>query len=344
MSVTWIAHSKTWRTLCKNVSGPPRQFRFDWTTRRVLVTGADGFVGRWLVPALAARGAFVCALLWSNVNNEHRLRAQEAIVEIAQGDVKNLDFISALMCNSKIDTVYHLAAINTNTGSTISPYDIFETNIRGTYTVLEACRRMSQPVRAVVSSSKEVEDCFRTGTARKFHPYMASKASAELISKTYLDTASIPTVVVRPDNLYGGGDLNWNRLIPGAMREILHGKSPVIRSNGLLQRDYVYVEDAVAAYLAIGERLDDPEVRGQLFRIATGTGTSVLDVVKQIASVAGRPDLKPQVLNETSEERIDSFYVPELERVVLGWSSRISLREGLSRTCEWYKDYFRKQN
>lgn len=138
------------------------------------------------------------------------------------------------MCDSKIDTVYHLAAINTNTGSTISPYDIFETNLRGTYTILEACQRMSYPIRAVISSSKEVEACFRPGTGRKHHPYLVSKAAAELIARTYFDTTGVAAAVVGPDNIYGGGDFNWNQLVPGMMRVVLHGELPVIRSNGLL--------------------------------------------------------------------------------------------------------------
>jgi CDP-glucose 4,6-dehydratase len=146
--------------------------------------------------------------------------------------------------------------------------------------------------------------------------------------------------LMRSDNIYGGGDFNWSRLVPGMIRAILHGETPVIRSNGLFQRDYVYIEDAVAAYMAIGARLDDPAVKGQLFRVATGLGTSVLDMVKQIARAAGLPDIEPRVLNEKSEERVDTFYAPEFEQTVLGWKSRYSLEEGLSRTCEWYREYF----
>jgi CDP-glucose 4,6-dehydratase len=316
----------------------------EWTSRHVLVTGADGFVGHWLVQALAASGARVCALirLNSSSNETFRRRIRETGVEIAQGNVTNLDFISRLITHSKIDTVYHLAAINTNTGSDLSPYEIFETNIRGVYTVLEACRTAPKPARAVVASSKEVEDCFLPGANRIHHPYMTSKAAAELVTRAYSDTFGLPVALVRSDNIYGGGDFNWSRLVPGTVRSILRGETPVIRSSGLLQRDYVYVEDAVAAYIAIGERLDDTTVKGKLFRVATGLRTSVLDMVKQIARAAGRSDLKPQVLNEKSEERIDVFYTPEFEQTVLGWKSRCSLEEGLSRTCEWYRNFFRE--
>jgi CDP-glucose 4,6-dehydratase len=316
----------------------PRQDGFDWATRRVLVTGANGFIGRWLVRALTERGTSVIALIRAGHENEFG-----GAVKGVRGDVTNLDLISSLLRDSQVDTVYHLAAINTNTGSSISPYDIFETNTRGTYTVLEACRRMSHPVGAIIASSKEVEDCFRPGNGRKHHPYMASKAATELIARTYFDTAGVSAALVRLDNIYGGGDFNWNRLVPGMMRVILRGETPVIRSNGLLQRDFVYVEDVVAAFLAIGGRLDNPDVQGKLFRVTTGAGTSVLEMVKQIALAAGRPDLKPQVLNEKTEERVDIFYTPELERKILGWSSQTSLHEGLSRTCQWYQDYFRKK-
>ena len=261
---------------------------------------------------------------------------------MVQGDINSLEFISSLIGDAQMDLVYHLAAINTNTGSSISPYDIFETNTRGTYTLLEACRRSLRPVRAVLASSKEVEDCFRPGSGRRHHPYMASKAAAELIAKTYSDTAGVAAAVVRLDNIYGGGDFNWNRLVPGMLRVILRGESPVIRSSGLLQRDFVYVEDAVAAFLAVGERLDRPEVAGQLFRVTTGIGTSVLDMVQRMALAAGRPDLPPQILNEKTEARVDMFYTPALEKEVLGWASQIPLDEGLKRTCQWYRDYFQK--
>jgi CDP-glucose 4,6-dehydratase len=309
----------------------------------VLVTGANGFVGRWLVPALAARGAEVYALVRNGDGNPERPPFTPADgVKLVQGEINDLDFISRLLRDAHMETVFHLAAINTNTGSSISPYDIFETNTRGTYTLLEACRKMPAPVRAVISSSKEVEDCFRPSNVRKHHAYMASKAAAELITRTYADTSGVAAAVVRLENVYGGGDFNWNRLVPGMIRTILRGERPVIRSNGLLERDYVYVEDVVAAFLAVGRQLDQPGVTGQLFRVATGTGTSVLNMVKQIAQQAGRPDLEPQVLNEKSEERVDTFYLPELERKIPGWPVPISLSDGLRQTCRWYQDYFQK--
>jgi len=310
----------------------------------VLVTGADGFVGYWLANALAARGAQTFALIRPNSAGNEKLRQRKTGIKVVPGNVTDLDFISRLIADSAIEIVYHLAAINTNTGSALSPYEIFETNIRGVYTLLEACRTAPKPAHAVVASSKEVEDCFSPGVNRPHHPYMTSKAAAELVTRAYGDTSRLPVALVRSDNIYGGGDFNWSRLVPGTIRAILHGEAPVIRSNGLFQRDYVYVEDAVAAYLAIGARLDNPAVRGQLFRVTTGLGTSVRDMVKQIARAAGQPDIEPRVLNEKSGDRVDTFYVPEFEQTTLGWKSRHSLAEGLSHTCQWYRAFFKGES
>ena len=324
------------------MSKKPLQPAFDWTTRRVMVTGADGFVGRWLVKALAGRGTKVTALMWSGNDDaltENDLRATRAAV--VRGDVTDLSRISQVICDEGIDTVFHLAAVNTNRKDGLSPYELFETNIRGTYTVLEACRNATAGTRAIVSSSKEVEDCFRPESGRKHHPYMTSKASAELIARTYNDTFGVPVAVVRSDNIYGGGDFNWQRLVPGAIRSLLQGEAPVIRSSGKLQRDYVYVEDAVAAYLAIAERLDRADVAGKLFRVATGSTASALDVLNHLVKLAGRADLSPRVLNEVRDERVDIPYSPVAEKDILDWTCRVDLQDGLARTFAWYKDFFK---
>lgn len=317
---------------------------FKWSSRRVLVTGADGFVGHWLANALAARGAQTFALIGPDSSSNEKFRRRKTSIKVVQGNITDLNFISRLIADSAIEIVYHLAAINTNTGSDLSPHEIFETNIRGVYTILEACRTAPKPARVVVASSKEVEDCFLPGVNRSQHPYMTSKAAAELVTRAYGDTFGLLVALVRSDNIYGGGDFNWSRLVPGTIRAILHGETPVIRSSGLLQRDYVYVEDAVAAYMAIGARLDNPAVKGQLFRVATGLGTSVLDMVKQIARAAGLPEIEPRVLNEKSEERVDTFYAPEFEQAALGWKSQYSLAEGLSHTCQWYRAFFKGES
>lgn len=317
----------------------------DWTNRRVLVTGADGFVGRWLVPALAARGAAVQALVWSGQSPDPSLQElfPPGKITLVSGDITDLAAMTALITAARIDTVYHLAANNINTGTEVSPYAVFETNIRGVYTVLEACRAAAHPVAAVVASSREVEDCFQPAPDRKHHPYMTSKAAAELVTRAYGDTFGLPVVRVRSDNLYGGGDFNWSRLVPHTVRSVLRGERPVIRSRGQLRRDYVYVEDAVAAYLAIGERLAHPEVAGQLFHVATGNSISVLAMVAAIARAAGVPELEPCILGENREERVDAPYTPAREQAVLGWQSQFTREAGLARTIQWYRDFFRRK-
>jgi CDP-glucose 4,6-dehydratase len=304
-----------------------------------LVTGADGFVGRWLVQALTERGAQTWAFVWANSAPGNLFQARDNPPVVVSGDVTDLEKLSDLITSQGIDTVYHLAANNINTGAGISPYAVFETNLRGTYTVLEACRRAPRPPWAIVASSREVEDCFRPQVQRGLHPYMTSKAAAELVTGAYRDTYKVPGVLVRSDNLYGGGDLNWSRLVPSTIRAVLRGEPPVLRSSGDLQRDFVYIEDAIAAYLAVGERCSTGPLPDTIFRIATGTGVSVLDMVKEIANAAGRSDLQPRVLNENRNERVDKAYQPELEHRVLGWQPKFSLPSGLARTVAWYRKH-----
>jgi CDP-glucose 4,6-dehydratase len=146
--------------------------------------------------------------------------------------------------------------------------------------------------------------------------------------------------VVRSDNIYGGGDFNWQRLVPGAIRSLLKGEPPVIRGTGLLQRDYVYVDDAVAAYLAVAERLDRADVSRKLFRVATGKTAGALDVVNRLVQLSGRADLKPRVLNEIQDERVDTLYAPTIEKNVLGWTSQVTLQDGLARAYAWYQKFF----
>lgn len=312
-----------------------------WANRRVLVTGANGFVGNWLVRALIDRRAFVGAFVRSTAFDSGQFLLPEKGSEIIRGDVTDLKFVSEVINDLKIDTVYHLAASNVNTGIQVSPYDLYETNIRGVYTVLESARLSSRPVRVVVASSKEVEDCFLTANPRKYHPYMTSKAAAEMIVRAYSDTYGLSVAILRSDNLYGGGDFNWNRLIPGVIKSILQGQTPVIHGDGSARRDYLYIEDAIEAYLAVGSHLEQAGLKGALFRISTGSNTCVLDIVKEIMRVAGVSHLTPKVLGQKVESRIDIPYQPDFERATLGWQSHHSLTDGLMSAWEWYQNHFK---
>lgn len=311
---------------------------FSWTSHGVLVTGSDGFLGPWLVEAAAARGARVFALVRPDSSTRHlnlpRIAACGA--QAVTGDVCDLPLLSQLLDEHGIGTVIHLAAINANVGSAVSPYEVFRTNMHGTVTVLEACRMAGTP-RVVVASSREAEDCFVPESIRKVHPYMASKAAAELASRAYAETYGLAAVVMRSDNIYGGGDFNWNRLVPATIRSALDERRPVIRGNGMAARDYVYVEDAAEAYIAAAERADQPAVKGGLFRIASGRPVTTLGIVQAILIAANAAKLEPLILNEPVEERIHTPYDPVLERDSLGWSARTPLHDGLARTVAAYR-------
>jgi CDP-glucose 4,6-dehydratase len=162
-----------------------------------------------------------------------------------------------------------------------------------------------------------------------------------MITRAYADTYGVAAAVLRSENLYGGGDFNWNRIVPSTIQSILQGRTPVIRGDGKVRRDYLYVEDAVAAYLAIGAKLKDATVQGKLFRISTGTSVSVLEMVKEIMRAAGLHSQAPEVLGQASDSRVDMPYQPDFERATLGWQSRYSLAEGLARTWAWYQGHFK---
>jgi CDP-glucose 4,6-dehydratase len=318
----------------------------------VFITGAAGFVGSWLSEELCRQGARVTALVWPDDAEAHwRPLLDFKGIEAVKGYVEDAASLERILRDANTDTVFHLAAINVNIGTTVSPLAIFETNIRGTWSVLDACRVTRSVGRVVIASSREAEEVRGTrlseaplGTRRKRHPYQASKMSAELVAQAYSDTYNMPIAISRSDNVYGGRDLNWNRLIPGTVRSLLSGEAPTLRSDGTLTRDYVYIKDMVNAYLNLAARAADPDVRGEMFHFATGTSTSVLEIVTYLCELMGRPDLKPVVLNQSTGERVNQERSTTRERDLLGWTSRVDIREGLRSTVEWYRKYFGRTN
>ncbi len=317
--------------------------------RRVFITGAAGFVGSWLTESLLTLGARVYALVWPGDDESHWWSfLDQADVEVVKGVVEDYVGIERILRRARIETVFHLAAINVNIGTGVSPLSIFETNIRGTYSVLEACRLNHGVEQIVIASSREAEEnqvvvvsgSVLSGVHRKRHPYQVSKISAELVAQAYCDTYGLPVCIARSDNVYGGRDLNWMRLIPGTIRLLMKAQAPVIRSDGSLMRDYVYIEDMVEAYLRLAAKLRYPEIRGEVFHFATGVSTSALLIVSNLCELVGQPDLKPVVLNESTGERINQERSTERERTLLGWESRVDIAQGLRLTVDWYRNYF----
>ena len=317
-----------------------------WQDRRVFVTGCSGFLGSWLVDALVQQGASVVVLVRDHVPQSMLFRNGIASqIRTVNGELNDIALLERVLAEYEIETIFHLAAQTIVGIANRSPLSTFESNIRGTWHLLEAARRASGVKGIVVASTEKaygepqalpyVEEHPLHGR----HPYDVSKSCVDLISQTYAITYQLPVAITRFSNLYGGGDLNWNRLIPGTMRSVLRGKEPVIRSDGTFKRDYVYVEDAVSAYLTLAERVDQPGICGEAFNFGLGRPVTALEVVQTVIEVSECPDLQPVVLDEVQHEIRDEYLSPQKANSVLGWQPSESLASGLTRTMEWYRRY-----
>ena len=314
--------------------------------RSVLVTGAYGLLGSWLVRALLEEGADV-TVLRRDVAPRSALRVMglEDRCSMVAGDVRDAAVVERALGEYEVDTVFHLAAQTIVGTAHRSPESTWDTNVRGTWTVLEACRRLEVPRTVVASSDKAYgaadELPYREDTPlQPRFPYDVSKACTDLIARSYWHTYGVPVAVTRFANLYGGGDLNRSRLVPEAVDAALSGRRPIIRSDGTPERDFLYDEDAVAAYLAIARALDDGDgARGEAFNAGGGKPHAVRDVVSLICRVAGREDLEPDIRGHgTPDGEIDRQYVdPSKLRRLTGWEPRVDLEEGLRRTVEWHR-------
>ena len=317
-----------------------------WQTRSVLVTGASGLVGSHLVSELLKSGAEVTVLLRDHDRRSELYRAGAIQrVAVVDGDLKNIDDVARAVAESECSIVFHLGAQTIVSVGLSSPLLTFEANVRGTYNVLEACRRLGRGVEGLIIASTDKaygpsERPYREeDPLRADAPYDASKSAAELIAHSYFATYSLPIAVLRCGNTYGGGDLNWSRIVPGTTRSYLRGESPIIRSDGTFVRDYIYVSDVVAAYMRVGESIQRADVRGEAFNFASGAQVSVLEIVRQIRDLVGGELPEPRILNVVKNEIKEQRLVTDKARRVLGWEPRVSLSEGLRRTIEWYRSY-----
>ena len=244
-----------------------------------------------------------------------------------------------MFSENTFDVVVHLAAINRNI-SLASPYSLWESNIRGTYSILEVCRLFTPHARIIIASSREAESCFESIPNRKYHPYMVSKAVDELIAFSYRDSYSLSVSCIRTDNIYGEGDLNWQRLIPSAILSLVQGLPPVIKSDGKMLRSYIYVHDVVNAYCSVAEHMPSSTISANPIKISSGSSLSVLDIVNHLISISGQDGLTPIILNQDRKERIDEIYDSEIEKNLLKWECSTPIFDGLSRTYHWYKSYY----
>jgi CDP-glucose 4,6-dehydratase len=319
-----------------------------WNDRPVLVTGSTGLVGSWLLKRLLGAGADVVCLVRDWVPQSEMVRCGDITrVKVVRGDLREQPVLERVLGEYEIDTVIHLAAQTIVTIANRNPVATFETNILGTWALLEACRRSPAVRQIVVASSDKAygdqrnlpydEDTPLAGQ----HPYDVSKSCADLIAKTYAVSYGLPVVITRCGNFYGGGDLNWSRLVPGTIRSLHHGQAPIIRSDGRSIRDYFYVEDGAAAYMLLAERLaENPDLAGQAFNFSNESQTTVLELVRELQCLMGSSQ-EPEVKNEASNEIQDQYLSAAKARHLLSWSPLYSLEEGLTRTIAWYREFFR---
>lgn len=318
-----------------------------WRDRLTFVTGATGLVGARLVGRLVDAGADVVSLVrdWVPTSEVVRSGLLEHVTVI-RGDVRDQALLERVLGEYEVDTVFHLAAQTIVTIANRNPVSTFETNVGGTWALLEACRRSPTVKQIVLASSDKAygpqrELPYREETPLQgTHPYDVSKSCADLIGRAYALTFDLPLAITRCGNFYGGGDLNWNRLVPGTIRSVLRGERPVIRSDGSFTRDYFYVEDGAAAYMSLAEWLAaNPDGRGEAFNFSNEEQLSVLDLVRRLLELMGS-DLEPDIRNESSNEIPAQYLSAAKAREVIGWQPLYSLDEGLRLTLEWYREFF----
>ena len=319
-----------------------------WQDRPTFVTGGTGLLGGWLVKELVNLGAHVVCLVRDGVPRaELYSSGVDKQVTIIQGDLMNKDCLERIVAEYEIDTVIHLAAQTIVGTAKQNPVGTFDANIRGTWNLLEACRVTGVGVVkqiVVASSDKAYGDHeilpYREDVALKGrHPYDVSKSCTDLISHTYAHTYGLPVVITRCGNFYGGGDLNWNRIVPGTIRSLLNGQRPVIRSDGRFIRDYLYVEDGASAYIKLAEGLAaDRGLIGEAFNFSNETQVSVLDIVYKIQKLIGST-FELDIRNEASNEIHSQYLDASKARKMLEWSPSFDLDSGLTKTIEWYERY-----
>ncbi|PLS07025.1 GDP-mannose 4,6-dehydratase [Bacillus halotolerans] len=319
-----------------------------WKNKNVFVTGCTGLLGSYLVKELIEQGANVTGLVRDHVPQSNLYQGEHVKkMNIVQGALEDLPVIERALGEYEIDTVFHLAAQAIVGVANRNPVSTFEANILGTWNVLEACRKHPLIKRVIVASSDKAygdqenlpydEDMPLQGK----HPYDVSKSCADLISHTYFHTYGLPVCITRCGNLYGGGDLNFNRIIPQTIQLVLNGEAPEIRSDGTFVRDYFYIEDAVQAYLLLAEKMEEHNLAGEAFNFSNENQLTVLELVEKILKKMNS-NLKPKVLNQGSNEIKHQYLSAEKARKLLNWTPAYTIDEGLEKTIAWYTEFFKK--
>jgi CDP-glucose 4,6-dehydratase len=330
---------------------------FSWKHRNVFVTGCTGLLGSWLTKYLIDEGANVIGLvrdtvpksiLWSNTDDFKDISNKLTVVH---GDLEDFSKLERIINEYEIEIVFHLGAQTIVKVANQNPISTFQSNIVGTYNILEACRRVGLPKAIVVASSDKAYGDQKTlpyderTSLQGQHPYDVSKSCADLIATTYHNTYGLPVCITRCGNFYGPGDLNFNRIVPGTIRSVLNGEKPVIRSDGTNIRDYFYIKDGALAYMLLAEKMleSEGELDGEAFNFSNELQINVMDLVNQILIVMKHPHLEPLVLNKANNEIKHQYLSAKKARTLLNWTPKYSLNEALVETIEWYEQFFNGQ-
>ena len=318
-----------------------------WRDRRALVTGATGIVGSWVVKELLAREASVVVLVRDADPQSELLRSGDiGRTTVVNGALEDVRTVARAVDEHEVDTVFHLGAQTLVGVAHRNPLSTWEANVRGTYNVLEAVRERRDVVRAVVVASSDkaygesdvLPYTEQTPLAGR-HPYEVSKVCAELLARSYRHTYGLPVGVARCGNVYGGGDLNWSRLVPGTIRSILRGERPVLRSDGTFVRDHLYVKDAARSYLCLAAGLDDVRLHGEAFNFSAEAPIRVDEMVARIGKLMGDGKVEPEILDAAVGEIRDQHLDAGRARSLLGWSPTYDLDAGLVETIAWYRAF-----
>jgi len=317
-----------------------------WRDRSVMVTGGTGLLGSWLVKQLLEGGSNVVCLVRDWVPQSELVRSRRIEqVSTVRGDITDRELLERTLGEYEVEVVFHLAAQTIVGIANRNPVSTFTANIEGTWNLLEACRRSPKVLSIVVASSdkaygdQEHLPYNETMPLQGRHPYDVSKSCADLIAQTYATSYNLPVAITRCGNFYGGGDLNWNRVVPGTIRSVIRGERPVVRSDGKFVRDYFYIEDGAAAYMLLAERLASyTALRGQAFNFSNESQISVIEIVELILKKMNS-SLRPEVLNQASNEIRHQYLSAERARSVLNWKPQFTLDSGLDRTLAWYREF-----
>jgi len=317
--------------------------RDHWREHAVLVTGATGFLGGWLVKELVERGARVVALVRDAAPRSMLVRDHlVSRIDVVRGSLADRSLLRRVMCEYEISTVFHLGAQALVGVARADPIGTLEANVAGTWNVLEAARH--SPIHTLVAASSDKAygpspnlPYVETHPMEGRYPYDVSKSCADLICRMYAETYGVPVCITRCGNLFGGGDLNFSRTIPGAIRATARGERFIIRSDGHYVRDFIYVRDAVLGYLLLAETMAlDSGLRGEAFNFSLGVGLTVLEVVGKVLALMARPDLTPIIQNIATDELREQYLVADKARRVLGWAPQFTMEQGLRETIAWY--------